>query len=140
MTFGSPGDDAGFPRTDRGRGSLRDYAFNLVPRSRRTAIRLAGSDPCQTELERALENGDEFETIGARRTAEEERTDAPMPIRLFAGGRVTGVVGIVPRGLEPAVEEALSRLESAGRKARIPAVIVRTRHGLRVDLLMGLTR
>jgi hypothetical protein len=46
----------------------------------------------------------------------------------------------VPRGLEAVVNETLSRLETAGRKPRIPAEVVRTKQGLRVDLLMGETR
>jgi hypothetical protein len=46
----------------------------------------------------------------------------------------------VPRGLEGVVNEAISRLEMAGRKPRIPADVRRSRHGLRVELLMGKTR
>ena len=63
-----------------------------------------------------------------------------MPVRLFADGRLLGPVGQVPRGLEGVVNEAISRLEMSGRKPRIPADIARSRHGLRVDLLIGRTR
>jgi hypothetical protein len=63
-----------------------------------------------------------------------------MVIRLFSGSRVTGVVGTIPRGLEPVIDEALSRLESNGKKVRIPASIEKTRSGWRVDLLVGETR
>ena len=63
-----------------------------------------------------------------------------MAVRLFVDGRILGPVGMVPRGLEGVVNEAISRLELAGRKPRIPVEIVRTRQGLRVDLQMGRTR
>ena len=43
-------------------------------------------------------------------------------------------------GLAPAVTEALARLETAGRKPRIPVEVVRVRGRLRVDLLIGRTR
>jgi hypothetical protein len=133
--------DEVFDKRDRGSGSLKDYAYNLVPRSRKTVIRLAGSDGYQDELRTINENDDgELETAISHRTIEEERVDAPIEVRLFTGRRVSGVVGIVPRGLEPAIEEALTRLENAGKKARIPVNLVSTRNGLRVDLLMGATR
>ena len=133
------GGDPEFPKGDRGGGSLDDYKFDLLPANGRVTIRLAGSDPYQEEIGRAME-ADGIETAIGRRTEEEERTDAPMPVRLFAGGRIVGPVGRVPRGLEGAVNETLSRLDIAGRKPRIPVEIVRTRQGLRVDLLMGATR
>lgn len=117
---------------------MNDYKGVLVPKSAKTIIRLAGSDPYQAELASLL--GEAVETAGAQRTLEEERVDAPMPIRLFTGTKVTGVVGTVPRGLESAVSEALSRLEVRGQKQRIPARVVQSRHGLRVELLMGETR
>lgn len=133
--------DEVFDKRDRGSGSLKDYAYNLVPRSRKTVIRLAGSDGYQDELRTINENDDgELETAISHRTIEEERVDAPIEVRLFTGRRVSGVVGIVPRGLEPAIEEALTRLDNAGKKARIPVNLVSTRNGLRVDLLMGATR
>lgn len=134
-------DDGGFGRHDRGSGSLKDYGFDLVPRSGRTRIQLAGSDAYQDELETVLgESGTSTETAGGRRTVEEERTDAPMELRLFTGRRVSGVVGIVPRGLEAVVDGALFRLERANKQPRIPAEIVKTRHGLRVEVLIGETR
>jgi len=71
---------------------------------------------------------------------DEERRDAPMEVRLFANSRITGVVGMVPRGFESVITETLIRLEDAGRKPRIPVQIVTTRHGLRVELLLGGTR
>jgi hypothetical protein len=136
----NPANDAAFPKNDRGSGSLNDYKFDLIPRNSRTRIQLAGSDPFQDELRAALdENGTEVHTAGGQRSIEEERTDAPMELRLFLGRRVSGVVGIVPRGLEPAVVEALGRLERANKPLRIPAEIVTTRRGLRVELLMGQT-
>ena len=137
----NPANDAAFPKNDRGSGALNDYKFDFIPRSSKTRIQLAGSDPFQDELRTALdENGADVHTAGGQRTIEEERTDAPMELRLFLGRRVSGVVGTVPRGLEPAVVEALSRLERANKPLRIPAEIVMTRHGLRVELLMGGTR
>jgi hypothetical protein len=141
MTFHSNGDiAAGFAKGDRGSGSLKDYRYDLIPRSNRTVIQLAGSDPFQDEIQKVLEEGEEFETAGGHRTAEEERTDAPMEVRLFTGRRVSGVVGTVPHGLEPAIEEALTRLERANKLPRIPARIVKSRRGLRVELLMGQTK
>ena len=77
----------------------------------------------------------------SRRTLEDERVDAPTPVRLFAGGRVSGIVGSVPRGLEAPVDDALGRLAERGKPPRIPASIVTTRGGaLRVDLQIGETR
>jgi hypothetical protein len=127
-----------FPKHDAGSGSLDDYRFDLSPKSKKTVIRLAGSDPHQADLDVA-DTAQQLEAVIPRRTVEEERSDAPMPVRLFADGRLLGPVGQVPRGLEGVVNEAVSRLEIAGRKPRIPADIARTRHGLRVDLLMGRT-
>jgi len=136
MRFGrTPGE---FPKHDAGAGSLEDYRFDLTPKSAKTVIRLAGCDPYQEDIGVA-DTAQELEAVIARRTQEEERVDAPMPVRLFADGRLIGPVGQVPRGLEGVVNEAISRLEMAGRKPRIPADIGRTRHGLRVDLLMGRT-
>jgi hypothetical protein len=130
-----------FDRNDRGTGSLNDYLFNLSPRNRRKVIQLAGSNPYQEELRGIVdEDPDQLVTAGGRRTMDEERVDAPMPMRLFTGGRVSGVVGIVPRGLEPVIDAALVRLEDAGRLPRIPANIIKTRGGLRVQLLIGDTR
>ena len=133
--------DTSLPRDDRGSGSFDDYRFNLLPNKTRTTLRLANSTPHQEELQRIIDSGEsELETAISRRTAEEERTDAPMDIRLFSGSRVTGVVGRIPRGLEPVIDEALGRLDGAGKKARIPVSVQKTRSGWRVDLLIGRTR
>ena len=133
--------DTSLPSDDRGSGSFDDYKYNLLPNKTRTTLRLANSAPYQTELQRIIDSGEsELETAISRRSAEEERTDAPMDIRLFSGSRVTGVVGRIPRGLESVIDEALSRLDGAGKKARIPASVQKTRSGWRVDLLIGLTR
>lgn len=139
MLFRRRGGDPEFPKGDRGRGSLDDYKFDLLPANRSTSIRLAGSDPHQ-DLLRDLVGYDGIETAISRRTAEEERSDAPLVVRIFADGRIIGPVGRVPRGLEGPVNEALSRLDIAGRKPRIPVAVVSTRQGVRVDLLMGETR
>lgn len=133
------GADPAFPKGDRGTGSLDDYKFDLTPSSKSVKIRLAGSDPHQDAIAQAAE-GESITTAIARRTDEEERVDAEMPVRLFVDGRILGPVGRVPRGLEGVVNEALSRLDMAGRKPRIPVDVTRTRAGWRVDLLMGETR
>jgi hypothetical protein len=139
VLFGKKGADPEFPRGDQGSGSLDDYKFDLLPAKRDTVIRLAGSDPAQDLIAQARE-GEQITTAIPRRTAEDERVDAEMPVRLFVDGRIVGPVGRVPRGLEAVVNEALSRMEIAGRKARIPVEIVSTRQGLRVELQMGETR
>jgi hypothetical protein len=82
----------------------------------------------------------ELQAFVARRTPEEERTDAPLPVRFFVESRMTSIVGFVPPGLEPVVFEAMTRLENAGKSTRIPAEVVSTKHGYRVNLIMGLTR
>ncbi len=141
MAFFNRGGDTTLPKGDRGAGAFTQYRYNLVPSNARVTLRLADSNPCQQELSNIDASGEKLlETAISRRTAEDERTDAPKVIRLFAGGRVTGVVGAVPRGLESVVDEALSRLDANGKKTRIPARLVKTRHGWRVDLLMGQTR
>ncbi|MCU1472453.1 hypothetical protein [Amnibacterium sp.] len=139
MIFGRGNRDTSFPKGDQGKGSLDDYKFDLTPANGKVTIRLAGSDPHQEVLASA-ERAEQVETAIGRRTDDEERTDAPMPVRLFVDGRIIGPVGMVPRGLEAAVSEAVSRLETAGRKPRIPVEVVRTKQGLRVDLLLGHTR
>lgn len=136
----APG-SSGYPKTDAGSGSFDQYAYTLVPKNKRVTMQLAGSDPFQDEIARVRDTGaGEFELFFAKRTLEEERTDAPLPGRFFAESRMSGVVGYVPRGLEPIVFQALSRLELAGRSTHIPAEIVSTRNGLRVIVLMGRTR
>jgi hypothetical protein len=124
--------------SDSGSGKLKDYAFDLVPRNKKVVLTLAGSDPFQQELADLLPE-DSLQTYIAWRTAEEERTDAPMPVRFFTGRRMSPIVGYVPRGLEPVVTQALTRLEDRANN-RIPAQIIRKGGKLRVVLLMGLTR
>lgn len=140
--FGSRrGVDTSFPKEDRGFGSFDDYVYNLEPRSKRTTMTLANSNPYQDELrELAQSNAETIETAISPRTLEQERVDAPIEVRLFTGRRVSGVVGSVPRGLESVIDENLRRLDIKGVKARIPARIDKTRDGYRVVLLMGATR
>ncbi len=133
--------DDTLPKDDRGAGSYSQYRFVLVPRNARVTLRLANSNPYQEELQRIVDSGERtLETAISRRTQAQEGADAPIEIRLFAGNRVSGVVGAVPRGLESVVDEALSRLEGRGQRVRIPARIAKSRGGWRVDLLMGLTK
>jgi len=130
-----------FESNDRGKGSLGQYRGVLVPANDRVRIRLAGSNPYQQQLRALVESGTSpLETAIGRRSRELEAIDAPIPVRLFTGARVSDVVGTVPRGLESVIDEALSRLETAGRKARIPVELVRHRGRYRVELLVGLTR
>jgi hypothetical protein len=133
--------DTTLPKDDRGSGSFNDYRYSLIPNNAKVTLRLADSTPHQDELQKIADGGETtLETAISRRSPEDERTDAPLAVRLFAGTRVTGVVGTVPRGLESVVDEALSRLEKNGRKLRIPVVLAKTRAGWRVDLLIGQTR
>lgn len=130
-----------YSKTDAGTGSFDQYKYTLVPKNKRVRMQLAGSDQFQDEIARVLGTGaGEFELFFTKRTIEEERTDAPLPARFFTDSRMSGVVGYVPRGLEPIVFQALSRLEMAGRSTRIPAEIITTRNRLRVVILMGRTR
>jgi len=139
MLFRRQAVDPQFAAGDQGSGRLEDYKFDLLPAKKGVTIRLAGSDPHQ-DLLRDLADLEVVETAIARRTDEEERTDAPIVVRLFADARIVGPVGQVPRGLEAPVLEAISRLDLAGRKPRIPVEVVRTKQGFRVDLRMGETR
>ncbi|GAA2086287.1 hypothetical protein GCM10009840_24790 [Pseudolysinimonas kribbensis] len=128
-------------RTDRGEGKLNDYTYGLLARNRRIRLTLAGSDACQDELIAVLEQGaDQMETAVSPRTQAQEKVDAPIVVRLFTGRRVSGPVGMVPRGLESVVDENLRRLDDAFGIARIPVAIVRKRGRLRVQLLMGAVR
>jgi hypothetical protein len=130
--------DDGEMASDSGSGKLSDYKYLLDPANKRVTIRLADSDPYQEELA-SLVDEESLQTFIASRTIEEERTDAPMPVRFFTGRRMSGIVGYVPRGLEPAVVEALTRLEGRSNN-RIPATIIKKGGKLRVVLLMGDTR
>lgn len=141
FSLGRPVDPDAPPKTDAGSGKLADYSYDLAPKRSSAVIRLARTDPSQDELARILSLGiDSPEAFIARRTIEDERVDAPMPVRLFVEARPTGVVGWVPRGLEGVVEAALSRWEEREGKVRLPAAIVKTRHGLRVELQIGATK
>jgi hypothetical protein len=130
-----PGD---FPKNDAGGGSLDDYRFDLTPKNRKVRIRLAGSDPHQDML-RDLVGMEGVTTAGGQRTQQEEASDAPIHVRLFVERRILGPVGTVPRGLEPPVLDALSRLEKAGQPSRIPVEVLQTKQGIRVELLVGET-
>jgi len=130
-----------FDRNDLGKGSFSHYRFALVPNNARVRLRLAGSNPHQ-QLLKEIAQGDAnpLETAISRRTQQQDAEDAPIEVRLFTGSRVSGPVGWVPRGLESIVDEALSRLDIAGRKQRIPVEVVRKGGLYRVELLMGQTR
>ena len=133
--------DATLDRKDRGAGKLNDYAYGLIARNRRIRMVLAGSDACQEELQSVLDAaGDDIETAVSPRTLAQERVDAPIVVRLFTGRRVSGPVGMVPRGLESVVDENLRRLDDAFGVARIPVQITRRGGRLRVELLMGAVR
>jgi hypothetical protein len=127
---------------DRGEGKLGDYAYGLLARNKRIRMTLAGSDACQEELRSVLEqaSGQDLETAVSPRTQAQDREDAPIVVRLFTGRRVSGPVGMVPRGLESVVDENLRRLDDAFGVARIPVEIVSKRGRLRVQLLMGRVR
>jgi hypothetical protein len=133
--------DESLPKHDRGSGSFDDYIGVLVPKNKNVTIRLAGSDACQDELAvLAAEPEDSLTTATPARSVDDERVDAPIEVRIFASRRVSGVVGVVPRGLESVYDEAVRRLDGRGDKPRIPVKVVATkRHGYRLDLLIGLT-
>jgi len=128
-------------RNDLGKGKLTQYRGVLVPANGRVRIRLAGSNPVQQELADIVASGaSPLETATPRRSQQEEGQDAEIQVRLFTGSRVSGPVGWLPRGLESVYDEALSRLDIAGRKARIPVEIVRKGGVYRVELLIGQTK
>lgn len=128
-------------RNDLGKGRLSQYRGVLVPAHARVRVRLAGSNPHQAELRTIVEAAaTPLETAISRRTQQQEGQDAEIEVRLFTGSRVSGPVGWVPRGLESVIDEALSRLDIAGKKQRIPVEIVRSGGLYRVELLVGATR
>ena len=128
-------------RNDLGKGKLTQYRGVLVPANGRVRIRLAGSNPFQQELADIVASGaSPLETATPRRSQQEEGQDAEIQVRLFTGSRVSGVVGWVPRGLESVYDEALSRLDIAGRKQRIPVAVIRKGGLYRVELLIGETK
>lgn len=133
--------DESLPKTDRGTGSFDDYVGVLVPKNKKVTIRLANSDPYQDELTAlAGEDPELLSTATPARTLDQERVDAPIEVRIFSGKRVSSVVGVVPRGLESLYDEAVRRLDGRGAKPRIPVAVVQTKHGYRLDLLMGQTK
>ena len=123
--------------SDSGHGKLSEYNYGLAPRNKRVTMTLAGSDEFQQELAELLTE-DSLQTFINSRTLEEERTDAPMPVRFFTGRKMSGIIGYVPRGLEPVIAQALTRLEGRSNN-RIPASIIKKGGKLRVVLLMGQT-
>ena len=128
-------------RNDLGKGSLNQFRGVLVPVNSRIRIRLAGSNQFQQELKDIVETGETpLTTATARRTQQQEGADTEIEVRLFTGSRVSGPVGLVPRGLESVVDEALSRLDISGQNQRIPVEVVRKRGLFRVELLIGQTR
>lgn len=128
-------------RNDHGKGSLAQYRGVLEPVNGRVRIRLAGSNPFQQELKSIVEAGETpLMTAIGRRSQQQEGADSPIEVRLFTGARVSGPVGMVPRGLESVVDEALSRLDLREQKQRIPVEIIQKRGLFRVELLIGQTR
>lgn len=134
--------DVSLPKDDRGSGSLDDYVGVLVPKNRKVTIRLANSAPYQDELAALTEENPELiATATPARGIDDERVDAPIEVRIFSGRRVSGVVGVIPRGLESVYDEAVRRLDGRGQQPRIPVAVVHTKkHGYRLDLLIGLTK
>lgn len=133
--------DLSLPKEDRGKGSFDDYLYDLIPKNRDVTMRLADSTPHQDEIaELADAEADSLFTATPARNLDQERVDAPLEVRVFSGRRVSGVVGVVPRGLESVYDEAVRRLDGRGDKPRIPVAVVQTKQGWRVDLLMGRTK
>ena len=128
-------------RNDLGKGSLNQYRGVLRPINARVRIRLAGSNPHQQELRNIVDSGDTpLATAITRRNQQQEGADAEIEVRLFTGSRVSGPVGLIPRGLESTIDEALSRLDIKGLAQRIPVEIIQKRGLFRVELLIGTTR
>jgi hypothetical protein len=136
--------DLNLPKNDRGSGSFDDYLYDLLPKNRSVTMRLADATAHQDEIaalgELTEEERESLTTATPARTLDQERVDAPIEVRVFSGRRVTGVVGVIPRGLENVYDETVRRLEGRGDKPRIPVAAVRTKQGWRVDLLMGRTK
>jgi len=133
--------DPALPKDDRGKGSFDDYLYDLIPKNRDITLRLADATPHQDEIAAlAGEDPEALATATPARTLEQERVDAPIEVRVFSGRRVSGVVGVVPRGLESIYDEAVRRLDGRGDKPRIPLAVVQTKQGWRVALLIGRTK
>lgn len=140
--FPKRGVDDSLPKGDRGFASFDDFDFRLTPKNGRVTMTLAGSDPYQDELRAIVESGEAegAETAISPRSQADERVDAPVPVRLFLGRRVSGVVGSIPRGYESLIDENLRRIDDRGQKVRIPVVIEHKRGAYRVVLQLGKTR
>jgi hypothetical protein len=140
--FPKRGIDTSLPKNDRGFASFDDYDFRLVPRNARITVTLADSDPHQDELKAIVQNGEheDAQTAISPRSMADERIDAPIPVRLFLGRRVSGIVGMVPRGFESLIDENIRRVEDRSGKARIPVRIEHKRGVYRVVLEVGKTR
>ncbi len=133
--------DPNLPKGDRGKGSFDDYAYDLLPKNRDITMRLADATPHQDEIAQLADaDAESLFTATPARSLDQERVDAPIEVRVFSGRRVSGVVGVVPRGLESVYDEAVRRLDGRGDKPRIPVAVVQTKQGWRVDLLMGRTK
>ena len=137
--------DESLSKDDRGSGSFDNYVGVLVPKNKKVTIRLADSARFQDELTAlaalAADDPETLTTATPARSLDDERVDAPIEVRIFSGRRVSGVVGVVPRGLESIYDEAVRRLDGRGNKPRIPVAVVQTKkHGYRLDLLIGLTK
>lgn len=138
MVIGDPRAPGVPDRHDVGAGSLADYTYGLFPRFTNVILRIAGSMPFQEELQQLFDApSPPQEAFIERRRPAEDRVDAPMPVRLWTGSELSGIVGYVPRGLEAPIDACLGRLSDRGKGPRIPCSIVATRHGLRVELGMG---
>lgn len=136
--FSRTAGDPDLPKSDRGKGSLNDYGYDLIATNKRVTITLADSDQRQDELRTVLETGEgPIETAISPRSIEQERVDGRIEVRLFTGRRVSGVVGVVPRGLESVIDETLRRLDGRGDKVRIPVEIVGKPGAYRAVLKMG---
>jgi hypothetical protein len=140
--FPKRGVDTSLPKSDRGFASLDDFDFRLMPKNARVTLTLADSDSHQDELRKIVESGEHesAETAVSPRSMADERVDAPIPVRLFLGRRVSGVVGMIPRGFESLFDENVRRIDDRTGKTRIPVRIDHKKGAYRVVLLLGKTR
>jgi len=140
--FPKRGVDTSLPKSDRGFASFDDFDYRLRPKNGRVTMTLAGSDAHQDELKAIVHNGEneDAETAVSPRSMADERIDAPIPVRLFLGRRVSGVVGSIPRGFESLIDENIRMIEDRGSKPRIPVRIEHKKGAYRVVLLLGKTR
>ena len=136
------GVDESLPKNDRGYADFNDFDYRLRPKNARTTMTLAGSDPYQDELRAIVADANpaELETAISPRSQADEGKDSPIPVRLFLGRRVSGIVGSVPRGFESVIDENLRRIDDAGQKVRIPVRIDQKGGSYRVVVLLGKIR